>query len=156
MAKNTIKFNSYSNIQEEYTATAVAIYPGYLLELASATTVQAHSTAGGPVMPMVALEDELQGNDLNTVYAVSTIINCWIPTRGDKGYLVLADGENVSVGDFLESGGNGTVKKYTVDSETSADTATFYDHQIVAEVITAKDLSASGNTANGFVEVRFL
>ena len=161
MAKNTIKFNSYSNIQHEYTATAVAIYPGYLLEETSAGLVQAHSTAGGPVFPLVALEDELQGKDYTTVYAVSTKINCWVPTRGDRGYLMLKDGESVAIGDFVESAGSGLVAKYVADTESlgadsSANINTFYDHQIVAKVIAAKDLSASANTANGLVEVEFI
>ena len=79
----TIKDKNFSDINEEYTATAVAIYPGALLELTSAGTVQAHSTAGGNVLPMFAFEDELQGKNIATAYAASDKIQVWIPGRGD-------------------------------------------------------------------------
>ena len=106
--KNTIKVKNYSNVQEEFTATAVAITPGYLLEVTSSGTVQAHSTAGGNVFPMFAVEDDLQGNGVDDNYAVSAQIQCWIPYRGDMVYAWLKDGESVVPGNFLESAGDGT------------------------------------------------
>jgi hypothetical protein len=140
-----------AEVIEEYTATAVAIKPGYLLELASATTVQAHSTAGGNVVPpMFAIEDQMQGKAITADYAVSSKIQCWIPRKGDQVYAYLADGENVSAGDFLESGGDGTLKKHVAD----ASNVPVIGDNIVGVALEAVDLSASANTAAGRIKIR--
>jgi len=123
---NTIKVKKYLDILEERTATAVAITPGMLLELTSAGTVQAHSTASGNVLPMVALEDSLQGNDYDDDYAVSVKIQIWIPQRGAEFYGILVAGGDVSIGDLLESDGTGKLQAYDEDS-----TGIYYPNQIV-------------------------
>lgn len=135
---NTIKLKNYLNIFEEYTATAVAINPGMLLEVTSAGTIQKHSTAGGNVLPIFALEDELQGGGIDTAYAVSSKIQCWIPQRGDQVYAVLADGQTAVIGSFLESNGDGYLRVYSADS-----TGTYYHNQIVGQALEALDLSDS-------------
>lgn len=153
MAKNTIKVKKYSDVIEEYTATAVAIKPGYLLEVTSAGLVQAHSSAGANVAPPIfALEDELQGDSIATDIAASAKVQCWIPYRGDQAYAYLKDGENVSIGDLLESAGDGTLKKHTADSAGVVE----YPNAIVATALEAVDLSASSNTAAGRIIVRIV
>ena len=117
MAYNTIKVKKYSDVIEEIVA-ASAITPGMLLELASATTVKAHATAGGNQLPMFALEDELQGNGIDDAYAAADPVQVWIPYRGDIVYAILEDGNNVAVGDFVESAGNGNVQKHVADVES--------------------------------------
>ncbi len=62
---------------------------------------------------MFALEDELQGKGIDDAYAVSAQIQCWIPGRGDMVYALLEDGEDVEVGEFLESAGNGKLQVLT-------------------------------------------
>lgn len=161
MAYNTIKIKKYSDVIEEKTATAVAITPGYLVELTSAGTVQAHSTAGGNVFPMFALEDELQGNGIATNYAVSAKIQCWVPGRGDEVYALLKDGENVAIGDFLESAGNGQLQKHVSDAEqwdsaSAFGSITVLPNQIVGVATEALDLSASANTAAGRIVVKII
>lgn len=141
MAKQTIKIKSYTDIQEEYTATE-AITPGMLVELASATTVQKMDDTA-VVLPMVAVEDELQGNPITTNYSASNPVQCWIPRSGDKALLWLADGQSVTIGDFVESAGGGLVNKYT-------------SNQAIGQVLETLDLSASANTANGRIIVRIL
>lgn len=113
MAKNTIKVKKYADVIEELTATAVAITPGALLERTSAGLVQACTATTGAVLPMFALEDELQGKGIDDNYAVSAQIQCWIPGRGDMVYALLEDGEDVEVGEFLESAGNGKLQVLT-------------------------------------------
>ena len=141
MAYNTIKVKKYSNVIEEYTATAVAITPGMLIELASATTVQAHSTEAGNALPMFALEDELQGNGIDDNYAVSSKIQCWIPYRGDIVNAVIEDGTNISVGDFLESNGAGLLQKHVADDASwdsdQAGSITVYPNAIVGQALEA-------------------
>ena len=113
MAKNTIKVKKYADVVEEIKATEVAITPGMLLERTSAGLVQACTATTGAVFPMFALENELQGKGIDDNYAVSAQIQCWIPGRGDMVYALLEDGEDVEVGEFLESAGNGKLEVLT-------------------------------------------
>lgn len=135
---NTIKIKKYSDIIEEFTLTAVAVIPGALLEMTSAGTAQGHSTAAGDMIPMFALEDELQGGGIKTVIAASQKVQAWIPGRGDQVLAILADGENVAIGDLLESNGAGFLQKYVVDS-----TGKYVTNNIVGEALEAMDLSGS-------------
>ena len=115
---NTIKIKKYADIVEEYDAGA-AITPGMLIALGSAETVAAHASAGGNVTPiMIALEDELQGKDVDDAYASGDKVQCWIAGRGDIAYMILADGENVVIGDALESNGAGYLQKHVADVES--------------------------------------
>lgn len=162
MAKNTIKVKKYSDVIEEIGATAVAITPGYLLELTSAGKVQAHATAGGNVLPMFALEDELQGKGIDDAYAASDNVQVWVPYRGDMVYALLNDGENVAIGDFLESAGNGKLRKHVKDSfevESTGDTGTYvnYAESIVGVATEAVDMSDStGADPSGRIIVRII
>ena len=115
---NTIKLKNYSDVFEEYTSTAVAITPGHLIQVTSAGLVEKHSTANGFVLPMFAIEDELQGNGIDDAYAISSKIQCWVPGRGDIVNAILADEENVAIGNFLCSNAAGELKK--LDATTSA------------------------------------
>ena len=109
MAKNTIKLKKYSDVIEEYVA-AGTITPGMLLEFTSAGKVQAHATADNEVVPLIALEDELQGNGIDDDYSSDDQVQCWIPYPGDEAYMILQDGQDISIGDFLQSNGDGTLK----------------------------------------------
>lgn len=153
MANSIILKRLGAEVIEEITATAVAIKPGYLLELASATTIQAHSTAGGNVLPMFAIEDQFQGKAITADYAVSTKIQVWIPRRGDQVYAYLADGQSASAGDFLESASAGTLAVHASDNSAAANVTA----QIVGVALEAVDLSASANlTAIGRIKIRIL
>lgn len=114
MASNTIKLKNYLNIFEEYTASGTII-PGMLLNFSAANTVRAHNddAPANACLPMFALEDALQGKDIDDAYADGDRVNVWIPTRGDEVYAILEDGANVSVGTFLESNGSGYLQAFT-------------------------------------------
>jgi len=152
-----------AEVIEELTATAVAIKPGFLLEMASATTVQAHSSAEGNVVPvMFALEDQMQGKAITAAYAVSVKIQCWIPRSGDIVYGYLADGQNASVGDMLESNGAGSLQVHVSETESwdnasAAGSITVPPQPIVGVAIEAVDLSDSANlSAIGRIQLRIL
>ena len=152
MAKNTIKLKKYLDVVNEFTATAVAITPGMLLELTSAELVQAHSTEGGPVLPMFALEDELQGKGITDDYAVSAKIQVWTAVRGEEVYALLADGEDVAVGDFLISDGTGKLKAATADSS-----AVVVEEFPIAIALEAVDMGgSSGADPSGRIKVVIL
>jgi hypothetical protein len=139
---NTIKIKKWADIVEEYVAAA-AITPGNLIELASTGKVQKHSGAGQSALPMFALEDEMQGNGIDDDYAADAQVQCWIPGRGDVAFAILADDESVSIGDFLQSNGAGLLKKYTADPDSSAESVTDYNSQIVGIALEAIDISDS-------------
>lgn len=152
MAENSIivRQGQAQRVQIEKLAAA-ALYPGHLVELTSADKVQKHSSAGGNIGPaMFAIEDENQGNDIDDAYSASDRVVAWIPQRGDWVLAVLADGENVSIGDKLESGGDGTLKKHVADSADSDSPITVYSNQLVGIAMEALNLSDSsgGETAD--------
>lgn len=133
---NTIKLKNYLNVFEEYVASA-GITPGHLIELISTGKVQVHATEDGNVLPMFAIEDELQGNGIDTAYVADDQVQVWIPTRGDQVNAILKDEETVVIGDFLVSAGNGELKKY--DAITSVGDI---EHPL-AVALAALDLSSS-------------
>ena len=134
---------------------SAAFYPGHLLELDSSDELKKHDSAGQNVAPILfALEDDLQGNTIDDAYADDDRVRAWQPRAGDQVYAVLADGQNVSANDLLESNGDGTLTKYTadahIDSDSFAGTFTVYPRQIVAKADEAVDLSdSSGGESSG-------
>lgn len=147
MAYNTVKVKKYSDVIEEAAANAT-ITPGMLIELMNTAKVRAHATASGDVTPiMFALEDELQGDGIEDNYAANDRVQCWIPYRGDQVYAILADGENVAIGDKLASAGDGSLKKHITEAESwevsEAGVVHVYPNQIVAIAKEAVDLSGS-------------
>ena len=145
MAFNTIKVKKYSDHIEEITA-AGAITPGHLIEEDSSGTCVVHNSAGENVLPMFALEDELQGKDITDAYASGDKVQVWIPYRGDQVYALLADGENAAIGSFLESNGDGTLKVHAAGSAGVVE----YPLAIVAQATEAVDNSeSSGAESSG-------
>lgn len=124
--------------KESTVATAVA-YPGYLLILASATTIKPHNVAGGPVAKMFAIENSLQGEDIDTLYAVGDRIQYVCPRPGDEILAVLKDGQNASAGSFLESAGDGTLQVMTPSSAGVVE----HPSSLVAIALEAKNLTSS-------------
>lgn len=139
MAYNTIKIKKYSDVIEEFVAAA-GITPGNLVEVTSAGTVQKHATADGNVLPMFALEDELQGKGIDDAYVAADKVQVWIPYVGDVVYAKLADGETVVIGDFLTSAGGGELKKL----DAAASGGVIENPKIVVGVaVEAVDMSGS-------------
>jgi len=152
MAKHTIKLKKYVDIINEYVANA-AITPGHLVELMSTNKVRKHSTAGGIAARMFALEDELQGNAITDDYAAAAPVQVWCCVPGEEVYAFLKNGENVVIGDFLESAGNGELQKHVADSGAGANVGL----QIVAQALEAVDMSdSSGADPSGRIEVRIV
>lgn len=143
---NTIKLKSYNDVIIERDANAT-ITPGMLIELMSTNKVRAHASEGQNMVPMIALENALEGEDINDNYAANDKVQIWIPTRGDEAYMILEDGENVVIGDLLESNGAGYLQKHVADVESfeSAEpgSITVYPNQTKLMALEAKDLSGS-------------
>lgn len=148
---NTIKLKNYLNVFEEY-AAAAAITPGHLIYLNSSGTVAVHADENGNVLPMFAIEDELQGKDIDDAYVAGDRVQCWIPSRGDQVNAILKDEETIVIGDFVVSGGDGTVKKY------DAMTSNLDLEHPVGVALAALDLSSSSATsvANTRLAIRII
>lgn len=114
MAKNTIKVKKYSDVIEEYVANAT-ITPGMLVEVMTTNKIRAHATASGNALPMFALEDELQGKTIDDNYVATDQVQVWVPYRGDMVYGILKSGQNVTIGTFLVSNGDGKLKAWAQD-----------------------------------------
>jgi len=114
MAQNSIILKNYSNVFEEYAAGGT-IYPGMLLIMSAADTVVAHSddAPAQGCLPMFAVEDALQGKDINDTYVSGDQVKVWIPQRGDEVYAILEDGAHVEIGAFLESNGAGYLQAFS-------------------------------------------
>ena len=141
--KATIKLKKYLDIINEYDAEA-AIIPGELIQLNSNGNVEVHDVAGGNLLHMFALEDELQGKGIDDAYAAEDKVQCWVAVRGEEVYAILADGQDIAIGDFLESNGAGELQLHTPDTADSDDTITVYSNQIVG--ISLEDIDLSGSS----------
>lgn len=156
-AYKTIVLEGENLVTREALANA-AITPGHLVELMSTGKLRVHANAAQNAMPMFAVEDDLQGNDITTAYSANNIAKYVIPRRGDVVYALLADGQNAAIGNFLESAGDGTLQVHTEDIAESAEAQTIYTMPIVAQAIEAVDMSDSsgGDPTTARIKVRIV
>lgn len=116
MAYKTILIKAHPEpVLEEYKADAI-LSPGYLLEINSTNEVKKHATSGGKCYALFALENSQQGKSITDDYALGEQVYCWWPRTGDEVLAKLANGENVVQGDYLESNGDGQLKKLVADT----------------------------------------
>ena len=132
--------------QFEAVAGEAGIYPGMLIELRSDGMVYRHATENGRNERMFATEDPLLGRTVADVYAIGTIVTYIIPNLGSQFQGLFEDGQDVNIGDWCVSRGNGLLKKQTDDSSD-------LDVFAVGVVQVALDLSGSA-VANGRTRVR--
>jgi hypothetical protein len=117
-----------------------AITPGHLLERTStALTFKVNATANdGRAEKIFAIEDETQGKTIADAYATGARIFYHHPVPGDKVVARIKQGEDISRGDDLVSGGDGTLQKAGTDSSALAD-----DAEIIAVADEDCDMSDS-------------
>jgi hypothetical protein len=112
IAHNTILLKNYSNVFEEHKAGGT-IYPGMLLIMSAEDTVVAHNDDNpATFMPLVAVEDALQGRSIDDPYVSGDPVKVWVPYTGDWVYAIAEDGSNYTVGMFVASNGSGYVQPY--------------------------------------------
>jgi hypothetical protein len=150
MAYNTITLKGLPAREER--AAEAAITPGFLIELTSSDTVQAHSTAGGSAATLFALEDENQGNEIGDAYSADDIVLFGVFAPGMEVYALLADGEDIAIGDLLESNGDGYLRE--VDADASA--GTIGVQSIVGVALEALDMSGSSGEDPSSQRLRIL
>lgn len=151
----TILLSGSPSQQEAVTASGSAIKPGMLVEVTSAGELQEHSTAGGNAQASFAREEDYVGGGIDDAYAVGDTAPYYICKNGDRIYGFIADGENISEGDLLESDGNGVLQAHTPQAvdEGGAATYTIYNEAIVGRATEDVNNSAGGAIARIKIEV---
>lgn len=127
------------DVQREELKAAGAITPGHFLELDSSGDVIVHNSAGQNITPLIALENDIRGNDIDDAYADNEQVQCAWAKPGTTVNALLANGQNAAIGGFCESAGDGTVTNHTPDDSTS----TIYANQIIGVYREAVDMSDS-------------
>lgn len=122
-----------------------AVTPGMLVEKLSTGNIRPHALAAGNAQRAFAIEDDLQGKTIADVYATTTLVQYEVLPPGAEVLAILNDGENVAIGDPLESAGNGKLRKHVpdIDINSSSASSTVYTAPIVAWAMEAKDMSDS-------------
>jgi hypothetical protein len=139
---NTIVGKGYVNIRDEKVANA-AITPGMLVERMSTDKVKAHATAGGPVNALFAIENENEGEDIDDDYAATDIVKLWRPVPGEQVYAIVDDTtqDDIVIGDFLESAGDGRLRKITTNTSAGLNE---FSNSIVGVALEAVDQAGAG------------
>ena len=120
MANNTVILRARDRWTKERDAGG-PITPGQLIELNASGQVIRHATDGGIVAATTfALEDQVAGRGIDDDYASgeSVVYQHFVP--GEEVYALLNIGENVGIGQVLESVGNGNLGIPTALSEGQA------------------------------------
>lgn len=146
MAKQTIRIIG-QGIQKEANAGGT-ITPGHLIDWSGVDLV-VHASAGANAQKMFAVEDDIQGNDLDDDYSSGDNVLYAVFSPGEEVYAFLAAGENASQGDYLESNGDGTLRVHVPEVGSGADAVVV--NQIVGRATVALDLSASGDVTTRLI-----
>ena len=143
MAAKTIVLKG-RGIRNEAVANA-AITPGHLVELMSTGKIRVHATPGGNAAALFAVEDDLQGKTIDQAYDASAIAQYDAVYPGCEVNALIQDGQNVAIGSFLESAGDGTLQVHTADVDANNSSANFTvnTNQIIAVAMEACNMSGS-------------
>ena len=110
MARQVVKLLG-EPIQNEDSKAAEAITPGHLVTFNGSGDLIKHATAGGNAARAFALEREEMGDDYDVAYAVNDYVKVGVFYPGCRVNAIIASGQNLIKGDFLESAGNGNLRK---------------------------------------------
>ena len=131
------------------------ITPGHLIEFGGSNDIQKHSTQGGNASAMFAVENRLVGDDVDTDYSSGDNVIYAEFGTGQEALGWLLDGESVSPGDYLESNGDGTLRKHVAQAAASDGTLssseTIYPNRIVGRALETK--APSGSNARILVRI---
>lgn len=135
---HTVWLRGEEGVRREYPANA-ALTPGHLVEVLSTGKVRKHALAvGGKAVPMFAVENYLVGRDLNTAYAQDDTVQCEVYSPGTEINALLAPScPAIVVGDFLESAGDGTLRKCLSLTVTNSSGGTGETGPIIIETVGA-------------------
>lgn len=129
-------------------ASTATIRPGMLLERLSTDKVQPHSVAAGKAQMMFADFEPYAGSGIDTLYALNDHVNLFHASSGTRVYALIANGVNASIGSYLESNGDGTLRVST-HAATNATTASAWPVAVAREALN----NTSGSAARLIVEI---
>lgn len=153
LTPNTIVLKG-RGIQKEAPAGA-AVTPGEMIEIGTNGKAVVHSTAKGVTSPSFAKEYELIGREITVAYALDeNLIYETLPPGAEVYALVAAAAVAIVIGDYLESAGDGTLRKQTPFSQSgSTPFAVTTEGHAIARAIEAVDNSGGGSEARIKVEI---
>jgi hypothetical protein len=139
-ASNTILLKGDGQMVEGNALAAIT--PGHFLRrTAVADQLATVNAVGADVPPMVAMEYDIIGRDINDAYAAGERVISCIPERGAWVYALLAAGAAaIARGDMLECAADGTLKIYAAGKR-------------MARALEAVDNSGGGAPARIRVEI---
>jgi hypothetical protein len=109
-----LKISDATRYDEGRVATGATIKAGMLIKRDSSGTYIPHGTADGPCERLIATEDVnvLRGKGIDDDYVAGDLVGflCCLP--GDEVFMFTKDEQNFANGDYLVSGGDGSVQKY--------------------------------------------
>jgi hypothetical protein len=125
------------------------ITPGHLLTINSSGKLVVHATAKGKAAPLFAVENDLEGKEIDDNYVANDFVQSEYLYCGMEAYaLVAAGASSIAVGDLLESAGDGTLRKRTAESQLTTGNYTFTSGgNAVAQALDALDNSGGSDPA---------
>jgi hypothetical protein len=128
-------------IQNEDRAAAEAITPGHLCTINGSGLWIKHATAAAKCMPNYAMERDEMGKGIDDAYAIGDTVKMGAFSPGMRVNALLAAAAGaITVDDYLESAGNGTLRLLAAGVA-------------IAKALEAVDNSAGGTAARIRVEV---
>ena len=127
------------------------ITPGHLLAINASGKYVVHPTAAGRAMRIFADMADLIGKGIDDNYSVNDNVYAWVVPQGAEiNALVAASATAIVVGDYLESAGDGTLRKATAASGLAVPNGggtVVLPGNAVAQALEAVDNSAGGTAA---------
>lgn len=96
-------------------AASEAITPGHLIERfnnGGVIRVRKHSTAAGMAAKMVANDQPMNNKGVDDAYAANDLVEASVLGQGGVAWMLIASGQTIVAGNFLESAGDGTLRIY--------------------------------------------
>ena len=116
MASKVIALRGSPIVDEQLTAVE-AITPGHLMEVSSGQW-QKHGTAAANATAIFALERDERGSEITVAYAANDEVKAGHFAPGMRVNALIASGQDLNIGDYLESAGDGTLRALVTDAAT--------------------------------------
>lgn len=137
---NTIMLSTNDDVTRplrEYVVDAGdTLTPGYLVRVKPDDgDIDLHTPAGGNAQPLFVVEnpwaDSFTSPAISQTYTAGETAFTVLAQTGDEVYAWLASGENVGIGDPLESAGNGQLQEHTPPEVSGTGPTTHYYKSLV-------------------------
>lgn len=142
----------------ERVAGASDILPGYLVAIDGDNEIAPHDAEGGDARPLFVLESPYAQDHtqpaIDQAYTENDLARVVFAQPGDVIYAWLAAGEDVDIGDALESAGDGTLQEHTPTEISGTGPHTIPSRAIVAYAEEAVDANVGTSPPDARIRVR--